>query len=1239
MMTSASESGKRKGGEDAENGKLLNEIEAISKALYLDSKDPNPKGKIHARSASVGGGVGSGRSGFPEPKMTKSANSGLYDEEPKKDTSSKSFWNWKKPLKALSHIRNKRFNCCFSLIVHSIEGLPNDLNYASLRVHWKRRDGEVATECAKVVDGVAEFDQRLTHTCSVYGSRSGPHHSAKYEAKHFLLYATLFGSPEVELGKHRIDLTRLLPLTLEELEEEKSYGRWTTNFKLSGKAKGAMMHVSFGYSVVKDNVSPPHVNNKFAPGGTISKQSSMSIARYGSKVTHNSAGPSLRRTGSLPSNPVRKPLGLSGSVEDIKVMHEVSTTSSSETPILIKMACRELDKENLQTSVVDKPEVDVFTVNLQPPDHTSLLSDTDKEKLHKEREKNEMFVPQHGKGLLGEEPDEDVEIVEAVKILEASSVEEASIEGKPEKNELSVREYGKKSLGMDPDENGNSTADVNIVEGSAKEEAIMEKESDKRDICLPERGTELLSWEADKNLSRLDDIQVVAESSTAEANVVKHVADPTPVPLEVPTESLDEILNDQLDCHLGLDDAIKDHSTCSKTVILQELQSAMETVTSLELAGIDSPEDESRTDDIFTDDFNRKGKSISFDDESDLVAHEFLNLLQMEDSPVGFSSESEPDSPRERLLRQFEKDALADGFPLFDYSCFEEDQALFEAGVSGEANLHHEQVDFELSSMILAAEEEFLVAIESEASKTKAKMLEDLETEHLMREMGLNEKAFDRSPSPSPRGFGGRDCLLDDPSELPSLGEGLGPFIQTKNGGYIRSMNPSIFENSKSGGSLIMQVSSPVVVPAEMGSDVMEILQGLASIGIEKLSIQANKLMPLEDITGKTLQQIAWEASPTMDATESQRVHRHEEAVTEHMPVEPRRVERQSYKSRRGSVNEDMRSEYVSLEDLAPLAMDKIEALSMEGLRIQAGMSNDDAPSNISSQSIGDISALKGEGVDQRGSLGMDGTAGLQLVDVRDRGEDVDGLMSLSVTLDEWMKLDSGDFDDNGGDQISERTSKILAAHHANSLELIGRGSKGDKRRGKGSNKKCGLLGNNFTVALLVQLRDPLRNYEPVGTPMLALIQVERVFVPGKPRIFSTVSQVGNCKEEEEADEGELAAKAELGEPREAKSREEEGAAHYKITEVHVAGLKVDSDAAKRKLWGSKPQQQSGSRWLAANGMGKPNKHPLLKSKPAAPAGPRDSLWSISSLFWGRGAKSQEPSDSSSLKRNANIVL
>jgi hypothetical protein len=138
-----------------------------------------------------------------------------------------------------------------------------------------------------------------------------------------------------------------------------------------------------------------------------------------------------------------------------------------------------------------------------------------------------------------------------------------------------------------------------------------------------------------------------------------------------------------------------------------------------------------------------------------------------------------------------------------------------------------------------------------------------------MREWGLNDKAFDCSPPKSSGGFGSPiDLPPEEPFELPALGQGLGSFLQTKNGGFLRSMNPSIFQKAKNSGHLIMQVSSPVVVPAEMGSGIVDIQQRLASIGIEKLSMQANKLMPLEDITGKTMQQVAWEAGATLEGPE-----------------------------------------------------------------------------------------------------------------------------------------------------------------------------------------------------------------------------------------------------------------------------------------------------------------------------------------------------------------------------------
>ncbi|MED6133041.1 hypothetical protein PIB30_024563 [Stylosanthes scabra] len=107
---------------------------------------------------------------------------------------------------------------------------------------------------------------------------------------------------------------------------------------------------------------------------------------------------------------------------------------------------------------------------------------------------------------------------------------------------------------------------------------------------------------------------------------------------------------------------------------------------------------------------------------------------------------------------------------------------------------------------------------------------------------------------------------------------------------------------------------------------------------------------------------------------------------------------------------------------------------------------------------------------------------------------------------------------------------------------------------------------------------------------------------------------------------------------------EEELIPQFKITEVHVAGVK--NEPQKKKLWETTTQQQSGSRWLLAKGMGKGNKLPL-KSKGALKSGapvttkvpPGDTLWSISSRILGSGSKWKELAKFNPLIRNPNVII
>ncbi|XP_002514085.2 protein PLASTID MOVEMENT IMPAIRED 1-RELATED 1 [Ricinus communis] len=1103
---------RKKIGEDSGNAKLLREIETISKALYLDKSNSRP-----SISAPNNRSKPTGKSQLLDPKSKLK-----YGNEESSNKDKKSIWNWK-PLKALSNVRSRKFNCCFSVQVHTIEGFPPSFENLSICVHWKRRDGELVTHPVKVCEGIAEIEEKLTHTCMVYGSRSGPHHSAKYEAKHFLLFVSVIGVRDLDLGKHRVDLTRLLPLTLEELEEEKSSGKWTTSYKLSGEAKGGILHVSFGYIVVGDSPIPLGNNQKVPEQFNLKSTTSRTLKPV-PKFDQGDGKSSIHRIGSLPGALNQQRHASSRSLEDVKDLHEVLPTSRSELASLAIIPSLKYDEDKLNLSLDYKPELDVFTEHLDSiKSNICPVSNSSHENVENEREGGEFSVIEQGFEWSQEELEKPMEV--AAK-----------------------------------------TADLSLLE-------------DKINGCYE------IGSEEDDKLHH----QHVGDGSHKEDLIVP-------------------------DCKF------KEDEICTKDSVMQELEVALSNVTNLETEAFDSPEEENDME-VKTDyKTNREQTSLSLDDVTESVANDFLDMLGIEHSPFGLSSESEPESPRERLLRQFEKDALAGGYSLFDFGIGSEDQIDSDYNTSTVSQWGNFSEDFEFASATQAAEKEHQMETWAESGKTRAKMLEDLETEALMREWGLNDEAFYCSPPKSSGSFGSPiDLPPEELLELPPLGEGLGPCLQTTNGGFLRSMSPSLFKNAKNGGSLIMQVSSPVVVPAEMGSGITDILQQLASVGIEKLSMQANKLMPLEDITGKTMQQVAWEAADSMEGPERQILLQHDVEIRQHVSGGQKNQEERSTaprfnKFKSQTVENEMGSEYVSLEDLAPLAMDKIEALSIEGLRIQSGISDEDAPSNISAQSIGEISAFQGKGINVNGSLDLEGAAGLQLLDIKDNGDDIDGLMGLSLTLDEWMRLDSGDVGDE--DQISERTSRILAAHHASSLDVIHGSSKGERKRGKGSGRKCGLLGNNFTVALMVQLRDPLRNYEPVGPPMLALIQVERVFVPPKPKIYCKVSEVRF--ENDTDDESESVVKEKVGEKIEVKASEE-GIPQFCITEVQVAGLKTESG---KKLWGTTTQQQSGSRWLLANGMGKNSKQPFMKSKTAAnkPATSLttkvqrgDALWSISS--------------------------
>ncbi|CAN8252325.1 unnamed protein product [Cochlearia groenlandica] len=973
------------------NGQLLKDIKEVSKALYLNNETPQKPAFSDSpvRSKSVSRSLTS--------DLSINSDKGTEEIVLLPNKKKKSLWDWKKPLKAIAHLGQRRFDVCFLLHVHSIEGLPSSLDGTKVVVQWKRKDEVMSTQPCKVSKGAAEFQETLTHRCSVYCSKHGPHRSAKYKVKLFLVYASPVDAPWVILGKHWIDLTRFLPLSLEELEGARSTRKWSTSVKLSGLADSAMLNVSFDYSVVTSSVCDSSSRNMM-----------------------------LRRVGSVPSMDRR-----TSSFDDGKVFHQVSPNRSLDLSQSIDFLYEKLSEQN--------PKISSGTDKYGPLGETKvdIGLETDKQ------EENELDLT--GKGV-----------------------------------ERSQQEISMLEENTDPNTDSSRIEIIDIHEILKDEDEAFSEESyliDELSVSEQEHGA--------SNLLPKDSVfggpnssssgQVISESSETKSSLV-------------------------------MDDTT-------------EKENCLEVKSSYKAAKILT-------------------KSLSLDDITESVANDFLNMLELEEC---YTSDSEPTSPREYLLQEFEKEVLASGNFLLE--------------LDGEAeyvsDLDEELKDFSFSSSSLAFGEykregksQMLI------NRRKAKLLEDLETETFLRNWDLDDSSLNNSLRVCSDGFGSPiELPADKGSDLLPLGNNIGPIIWTKGGGCIRSMTPLLFKKCNDESQLIMQVSIPVVLVSELGSEILEILQSLAASGFEGLCSEVNALMPLDDIFEDAgFERIVHDCSDESKG-----------AMLEKLPEQ---VDSFPSKEEFGGFGSSMCSGYVSLEDLASLAINGIELLSVEGLKIQCSMSDQDPPSIIAPKPM-------------------------------DQSEVVE-LINLSLTLDEWLRLDQGISDNR--DQ-TKKTSQDQAT------------------MGKGHT-----FGKKVTLALRVLLRDPFRDNEPVGASMLALIQVERSSVSSNPPVCS------------------LAQGERTKEPFECHTH------LWRITDIGLAGLKTEPGIDHP--WCTKAHQQSGACWLLASGNGQTMKCQASKSKAIIASDPQaarkslDILWSITTT----DIQNQEGDLSSSagsvpFTRNSDVII
>lgn len=224
----------------------------------------------------------------------------------------------------------------------------------------------------------------------------------------------------------------------------------------------------------------------------------------------------------------------------------------------------------------------------------------------------------------------------------------------------------------------------------------------------------------------------------------------------------------------------------------------------------------------------------------------------------------------------------------------------------------------------------------------------------------------------------GQDNSADGESKvyLPDLAKGLGCVVQTRDGGYLASINP--LDNSVSrtdDPKLAMQMSKPFVLASNQSLSGFELFQKLAGIGLDELSSQVFALMPVDELMGKTAEQIAFEgiASAIIQGRNKEGASSSAARIVSALKGMANAMS-EGRKERISTGLWNVDENPLTAEKILAFSMQKIEAMAVDALKIQADMAEEEAPFDVSP-----LSTKKTE-------------------------QSVKDLLASAVSLEEWIK-------------------------------------------------------------------------------------------------------------------------------------------------------------------------------------------------------------------------------------------
>lgn len=192
-------------------------------------------------------------------------------------------------------------------------------------------------------------------------------------------------------------------------------------------------------------------------------------------------------------------------------------------------------------------------------------------------------------------------------------------------------------------------------------------------------------------------------------------------------------------------------------------------------------------------------------------------------------------------------------------------------------------------------------------------------------------------------------------SYISDLGKGLGCVVQTRDGGYLAAMNPLNTQVSKKETpKLAMQISKPFILASTQSLSGFELFQRMASSGLEELSSKVVALMSSDELMGKTAEQIAFEGIASAIIQGRNKEGASSTAAARAIAAVKAMASALSTgrKERISTGIWNLNEVPLTIEEILALSMQKLEEMSMEALKIQAEMAEEEAPFDVSALNV-----------------------------------------------------------------------------------------------------------------------------------------------------------------------------------------------------------------------------------------------------------------------------------------------